>query len=1199
MLEFANTAKLIRGISLLSVFIFVLSCGSAIAQSSKATVSGTVTDANGAVVPEAKVIVRNAATGETRETTTNAEGFYEVPLLDIGTYTVTVSKTGFQTVRRENITLQTATETSADVQLPTGEISNEVVITAEAPLVQTETGERSAIITGREVTELPLSGQNFTQLATLTPGVARVNNVGVGGGPEARAFNNGDPRAGSGGPGSSNENGSTESSRFARSGGANLSVNGQRATQNNFSLDGVDNNEPQFGTIGVYPNPESIAEFKVSTSIPPAEVGRAAGAVITVTTKSGGNQFSGSAFYTGQSSKLNAYHPVLKTKLAEEIARGTRPGTVQYDALLKPVQQINNFGGTFGGPIIKNRTFFFADYWGQRNRLPFPANTTVPTVGAKTGDFSGYLVRNAQGQIIAGQIFNPYTGQPFANNIIPSNLINSVGQKYLQAFPNPTTNVINPSGRLDCCINSNSGGPNYFTQRANEENINNFKIRIDHKFNDRNSINGSFNEQKQDTVRANLFPGNIPTAGFGAGEERTNARYFNVSDVHTFSPTVLNEFRFGITQIQISIFNCGVGGACGVSPTFAQDIGIPNSNDGTDLASGGALIGNFGNGFTEFTGDGGLFQVKSKNPYFADTVTVIRGNHTIKFGGELRLRYLNTVDGGRTGALKGQFQYGDRGPASKPLVAGQVCPAQSTTVVNGVTQCFVRPDGIPYGGTGSSLANILLNTVPDLVTKGQIFGGPFDLRSQEWGFFVQDDWKASDRLTLNLGLRYDLFTPNSEANGRYSLYDPAQRQVVVASGGDDRIVSTDKNNFGPRASFAYAINSDKTLVLRGGYGLIYSLDGVDYPPGIRNAPFSNSVSRDQFDVPSTGSVFTLASGPPPVPQSINPANIPQDFAVYAIDQEQITPYTHQFQLSMQYQFWKEYSIDIGYVGNRTRNLLYANNIGSGGAGIARNAAGQLLNSAIIYTNGAKSQYDSLQVQFQKRYSRNIQGQVSYTFSRTLDNSTGIFNGLGDQREGRNGPINPLNLDDDWGRSSLDVPHLLSASAIIDLPFGKGQPFLDRGGIVDKLVGGWQLNFLVNGRSGYRFSVVANGGIQRPSLVGDPFANLTSGRLLNRAAFSETANLRSVTNAAGQVIRFGNLERNAFQGPSIWTTDMSVFKNIAITERVRFQLGFEFYNLFNRLNFTVPNNNVSNGDFGEIKNNAQSGRTVQYRAKINF
>ncbi len=298
----------------------------AIAQSNKGEIKGTVRDQSGAIVQNAQVTVTNSGTGAARTVSTGDDGTYYVPLLDPGIYRVEVvppAALNLQKSLQEAVTVQTAQTVPLDISLQTGSVGAEVTVTSAASLVETETSDRGSVVSGREVTELPLSGRNFTQLATLTPGVVRANNVGLGGGPEARSFNNGDPRAGSGGPGSSNSQGSSESSRFNRSGGAAISANGQRATNNNFSLDGVDNNEPQFGTIGTFPNPDAIAEFKVTTSIPPAEVGRAAGAVINTSIKSGTNDFHGSLYYYGQNSKLNAYHVALKTRLAEAIGRGS------------------------------------------------------------------------------------------------------------------------------------------------------------------------------------------------------------------------------------------------------------------------------------------------------------------------------------------------------------------------------------------------------------------------------------------------------------------------------------------------------------------------------------------------------------------------------------------------------------------------------------------------------------------------------------------------------------------------------------------------------------------------------------------------------------------------------------------------------------------------------------------------------------
>lgn len=1164
-----------------STLFLLLMALPAMGQTNKATITGTVSDPSGAVISGATVTVTNVNTGIERKVTTGDDGTYVVPLLDIGIYKVAVAAAGFKEVVRDNITLQTSDRLPIDVQVTTATAGTEVVtVTAEAPIVQTETSDRGSVITGREVTELPISGRNFTQLATLVPGVARAANTGFGGsGPDSRQFNNGDPRAGDGGPGSSNSQGATETSRFARSGGGTLTVNGQRPTNNNFSLDGVDNNEPQFGTIGVFPNPDAIAEFKVSTSIPQAEVGRASGAVINTTIKSGTNDLHGSLYYYGQNSALNALHPMLKRDRALAIGRG--------DAFIpdKAVQQIHEFGGTVGGPIIKNRTFFFFDYLGQRNNLPFPATSTVPTILSREGNFSEFPT-----------IFNPYTGQPFPGNRIPANLIDPVSQRVMKLYPLPTAAVINP-GQFN---------NNYFTQRADKETINNFEGKIDHRLSDNNALTGRFNEQRLNTVRANLLAG-LPTAGFGAGEENGNTRQLTLSDTHTFSPRVLNEFRFGFTQINIAIFNCGVKGACGTSPTFADDVGIPNVNDGSDEQSGGPGLGNFGTGFTEFLGDGGLFQVKSKNPYFADTLTIIKGEHTFKAGAELRLRYLNTIDGGRSGSLKGSIQYADAAPTANNLLPGQVCPPESRA--NNGTQCYVDKNGVPYGGTGNAQANQLMSLPAFQVSRGRVFGGPFNLRTQELGLFVQDDWKVNSRLTLNLGLRYDIFTPPTESDARVSYYNPAQRQVTVATSPHDRVVDTDLNNFGPRIGFAYALRDDKNLVLRGGYALLYTLDGTDYPPAIRNPPFTNSFNLSQFNQdPANRTYFSVKSGPPSVTTQVDPANLPPDVSLFSVDFHQRTGYVHQGQLSLQYQFARNWSVDVGYVVNRSNNLLTTFNLGTSGTGEARNQAGQFLNNVLLYTNVADSSYDGLQVQLQKRMSNNIQGQVSYTWSHTIDNAIGVIGSLGDSRNGgRSGPTNPFDLDADRGNSSLDIRHLLSASAIIDLPFGKGQRFLNHGGPVNALLGGWQMNIIESARTGFPFTVVCNCGAVRPSLIGDPFVNTPAGRFLNPAAFStDPARLVSVKNAAGNTISFGTLGRNTFRGPSIYNTDVSFFKNTAVTEHWKLQIGIELYNAFNHTNLTVPNNNFT--DVGNnngvptgygVFNGAYPGRVVQYRAKFLF
>jgi hypothetical protein len=1130
------------------------------------------------VVSGATVKVINVNNNSERTVTTNDDGTYVAPLLDIGIYKVEVAAQGFQPVTRENVTLQVGDRLPVDVQLAATGAAETVNVTASAPIIQSESSERGSVITGREVTELPLTGRNFTQLATLTPGVSRVT---IGTLSDARANNNGDPNAGGQGPGGGDARGSTESSRFARSGGAVLSANGQRPTNNNFAVDGVDNNEPQFGSIGVFVNPDAIAEFKVTTSVPPAEVGRAGGAVINTIVRSGTNEFHGSLYYYGSNNALNAYHPILKRKQAEAIASGSSFIPVKADLTT------HEFGGTVGGPVIKDKTFFFFDYLGSRNDFPTGLTSTVPSEANIAGNFSNYTA----------PLLDPRTGLAFAGNRIPANRLSPNAVKFFNLFPRPNADVINPGQFVN----------NFFSTRNVREHIDNYGIKIDHRITDTNSLMGRYNHQNLNNERGSFFP-QVP-AGFGAGIEDGNTRQLVITDTHQFSPAILNDFRFGFTKINIGILNCGVGGACGISETFSEDVGIPNANNGTFEQSGSILTGGFGNGFVEFAGDGGPFIVNSKNPYFADSLTIIKGSHQWKMGAEVRLRYLNTIDGGRTGGLKGNLSFADNGPSAQALASGQTCPAESRTTIRvdnrDVPACFVDPNGIPFGGTGNALANILIG-VPALQTfRGSVPGGAFDLRSQEYGFFVQDDWKVSDRLTLNLGLRYDVFPSATEADGRLGNFSIDERRVIVATGSGDRLVETDKNNFGPRIGFAYAINPDKTMVLRGGYGLLYTLDGTDRPPLVQNPPFTNSVTyNNAFDSSTPRSVFNLDTGAPNVP-TVDPANIPNNVVVFLLDPRQKTASVHQFNLGFQYQFGADWAIDIGYAGNRSRNLLATRDIGGGGTAQARNAAGVFI-PAQAYENRASANYDSLQTQIRKRLSRNVQGQLSYTWSHNIDDSTGVFGGIGEGRGTRGGPVNPFCFICEKGNSALDVRHLVSADAIIDLPFGRGQRFFDSNATADKIVGGFQVGVIVLARSGYPFTVIdgSSNGV-RASQVGDPFANTngTGGRYLNPDAFKKADII--VTNAAGTQIKFGSLGRNTFNGPHIVRTDMSVVKNTGLTERIKLQLGFDFNNVFNSSIYTVPNNDINNfnfvtrtGDFGKFES-AFPGRVVQFKGKLLF
>lgn len=1094
----------------------------------RASITGAVTDTQGAAVSAAIVTATNVGTGVTKQTKTSDEGRYSFgAIFDPGTYTVKVELQGFKSATSEQLVLQIGDVREVNIALEPGNISDQVVVTAEAPLVETETSVRGEVITGRQITELPLNGRNFASFATLIPGVTRAV---VGALTDASAFQ---------GSVSGLSEGSTESARFSRSQGSSLSVNGLRPQNNSFSLDGVDNNEGQYGQIGVFPPPDAIQEFKVVTSVPSAEQGRGNGFIDT-TFKSGGNELHGSGYYYHRNDVFDA-SPVFSRLSTVD------PATGQAILPRKPARREHEFGFTLGGPVYipglyngRNKTFFFGDYQGQRNKYPFERGspfTTVPTALSRNGDF-----REFGGITIDGETVNR----------IPNNLIDPVAQRYLNSFPLPN-------------FPQNGTTNNFLRLRNVEETIDGFDVRIDHNLSNNHVLFGRFSYADQFRTRDSFF--DLLPAGFGAGEEDGSTRQFAFGSTYSFAPTTINDFRFGYTRITIGINECGVGGRCGISPTVSADLGIPNANAGEDeLRQGGLGVGTGGNGSIEFTGDGGPFIVPQNHFYVSEKVTFIRGNHNLRVGGEARFRQINPFDGGRTGPAKG----------------------------------FLGFDGGTGGGTGNAQANMLLG-IAGFSAAPQI-NGPFTISYHEYSLFVHDDWKISPRLTLNLGLRYDLFTNPVERHNRFGNYDLASRRILVASDEDRNLVSDDHNNFGPRIGFAYAVGNDRNIVVRGGWGLLYFQDATEFPPLALNPPNGASVFLGGTDL--QGRPVDLSTGPPQAVGNNDPVNL-QEFAAYRyVDPNNRAAYTHQYNLGVQWQFARTWVLDVGYQGSSTKKLLATRNLGSNGLGLARTATGGNLTSVKAYENRAAASYNSLQMRLEKRLSRGLVMINSYTWSHTLDETSGDFGAIAEARGDVGGPQNPFCFTCEKGNSGFDYRHRFTSSVVYDLPFGKGRQFLDQGEVVDKIIGGWQVNFIVTAQSGQPYSIVTGNG-QRPDLIGDPLANIPDGLEFNPNAFAPPSG--RVTNLAGNVITFGNAPRNFLRGPSRYNTDFSLFKNTSLTETVSLQLGIEFFNFFNNVQRVVPNNFLNftaNGtvDFGNLPGqifNAYPQRQGQFRAKIIF
>ncbi len=1157
--------KLLRAICVLAAVVSGIF--PALAQSERATINGRATDPSGAVIAEAEVKVTSLATGISFATKTNSEGYYTTAAtLKPGSYRVEVTHAGFKKAVSEEIVVQIGDVREVNVTLEIGAVGEQVTVTATAPTLETETSNRGEVITGREIVDLPLKDRNFTNLATLTPGVTRAL-VGVL--VDQTAFNQGDPNAGSV-SGLGDARGSSEAARFSRSGGASISANGLRPTNNNFTIDGVDNNEPQFGTIGAFPNPDAIAEFKVETSVAKAESGNGGAQVIT-NIKSGGNDYHGSAYYYGQNDALNATHPEIRRQRADRV-KNNGLTEAQAEALLpKSTIRAHEFGFTFGGPIIKDRTFFFGDYLGQRNHIPNTFTSTVPSDAIH--DFLDGTTCDGNFSNFTAPIRDPQNQNPFPGNIVVGLCnrtdLSQQAVKLLKAYPRP-----NIPGVIDA--DSNSNRPNFAGQRNNQERINSGEIKIDHRFSERNNITGRYYRSDQERVRANFFP-NLPTAGFGAGNEIGNTRQVSISDTHMFRPTLLNEVRFGWTHPEIGIFNCGVGGACGVSPTFCQDIGIPNCNTGELAASGGILTGGFGSGFLEFTGDGGLFLVKSNNYTVADNVTIVTGKHTWKAGVDIRPRFLDSLDSGRSGALKGALNYGDT-------------------------------------NTGNVQLDMLLGTAAPQASHAGIEGGAraFELRTTDWSLFVQDDWKATPSLTLNLGLRYDVFPSFKEADGRMANFDPVSGQIIEASGSGDRLIDTAYKNIGPRAGFAYSFGAGgQHMVLRGGYGLFYTLDGVDYPPLVRNPPNTTAVSFDAFA--GTPGNFSLTTGPP-VLNIVDPPVVRPESTLFAVEADQKVATVHQWNLTWQTTLGSELTLDLGYVGSRSRHLLATRQLGNQNNGLGEvtttvgcsGAPPCTVSNVTAYENRSSSNYDAFQAKLEKRYSYGLLGRVSYTWSHNIDDSAGVFSGAGDQRNNAFGPVNPLDFRFDRGNSSLDRRHVFSTNWVYDLPFGKGKQLASSAsGPLNAVIGGWQLSTVVTAGTGQPFTVsgdTGNGFDSTANLVGDPDKGAPAGLFLNPTAFAPPTQgnpgTTCVNNLAGKLICFGNTRRNQFTGPHYFRTDFSFFKEFVLTERFKTRFGLQMFNVFNNDDPVVPQARISNTDFAEFRN-AFPPRTMLYQLKVLF
>jgi len=1188
------------------VLIGLCLCGLALAQTDTGRLFGTITDSTGAVVPNATVSVTEVATGRVVTATTDGSGNYSISALPVAKYRVEVKKEGFR-AENADIAIDVSQVLEISLKLQAGSASTSVDVTGEIPIVDTSTSSVGEVIQGRQVVDLPLNGRNFTALALLTPGVSR------------GAYNNNSAGIG---PGGSGTNAAAETWRNYDSGGAALAVNGLRPQANNYIMDSIDNNESLVNTIVIFPAIEDVAEFKTTTNIAPAEFGRAGGAVIQVATKSGTNQIHGAAYWFNRS-KIAAADTFQYTSNPQCTFLG-ESGCVALPPLSR-----NQFGAALGGPIWKNKLFAFVDYQGWRQVLPAGVDTTrVPTALMRTGNFTELLSPGGTGTATStpdaavcpnlysgstvmpqfasglGYVYNPQTCLPFgwvgdsttgsagpSINMIPT--ANQIGPavSYLNLFPLPNIPTANVA----------TNDSNFSQQQSQVINENDYDARIDFVATSKDTIFGRYSLGTDFLNGTQILSDSSHNLPSGGGTNPSHPRQVAVGWTHIVSPTIINEFHYGWIRDLL-----GYQQPNGSVATAAA-IGIQNANT-SPLLGGMPIIGGwYGN--ISYIGDGGPYLVVEPTQQFSDAVSWIKGKHAFKFGTSIIHRDVNWDQGNNA---KGYFWIDDGSFGAYP----------TSTSHHGTF-------------TGFEDSELLAGFVG--AYSFGAFSGYFQTRSWENGFFAQDDWRVNHRLTLNLGLRYDLLTWPTEASNHQSNFNPATGELVEAgtsaasaAGYNRALINTPKHDFGPRVGFAWDMFGDGRTVLRGGYGLFYYLDRGGVGNELSNNPDFNGTST-LYACPTvttcgTGNRFTFtgqaplgdnnpadATNPlPPKTGGIAPNAVTSGNNVVYYPKNSPNSHIQEWNLQIERSLDSKTSLDVAYVGTKMSNLATTFNanmniFGTGCAGCPAATSWFPSVGGTINPNGVgainatemigSGDYNALQTKVTRRMSHGLLLTAAYTWSHTLDDSPSAFGTSGGVIMGANGT--PL-LQFERGNADTDQRQLFTFSSIYELPFGRGKAFgNDVPSAVNYALGGWQWNNVIVRATGTPIDITgAPTGNGRPDYNGGCKTNVSFHVWIACPAGAFTA----PAGPFGQ----GDLERNAFPGPGTFSWDMSLVKNITIKERVTAQLRAQVYNLTNTPQFQNPDtrytDTVSNGSgFGTLFNARISppNRELELAMRVTF
>jgi hypothetical protein len=1078
----------------LATYLLVPSLASA--QFDTATVLGTVRDASGSHVPGVTVTLSNVNTGITVTTVTGNDGSYQILNVRVGTYVVRAELEGFSTAVAENIAVTVNARLRVDLMLTVGNLDERVVVTGSAPVLESESSERGQVIGREQIVNLPLNGRNYADLALLAPGVRR--------------------------------------SGIADSRDASFNVNGQRSALNNFILDGVDNNN--YGTSNqgfsnqvVQVSPDAVQEFKVQTDAFSAEFGRSGGAVINATFRSGTNQFRGTAWEFHRNTALNA------------------TGFFKPTSGVKPTLVRNQYGFVFGGPIIRNRTFFFGHYEGFRQVSRTLTFATLPTQAQRQG-------------IVGRPIRNPLTGELYADGVIPASAITPFAAKVLAGLPDPTR----------------PGVANNFDSLPRRQDYNDkFDVKFDHNFSPGTTAFVRYSHRKVDNFEPPPIPGvtGSPSNAFVHVLNRQLAG----GATHTLSANSLLEVRFGVSPGEAGKYPPGVG-----QPGMLEAYGIPGLP--TDPRFAGGLTQQSVSGWT-------TWGQQSSNPQFQNPFVIngrvnftrLAGRHSIKTGYEYQA--INTeIDDFNP-------KYGSDG------YSGQ----------------FSRPAGAPADPAIYNLADFMFGA-----RNSYGLVNPFiaNLRQRMHFAYVQDDYRVTERLTLNMGMRYEFATPQWEKDNFLTNFDPQTNSLILASDGsiaDRALVNPDRNNFAPRLGAAYKLTP--RTVLRGGFGVSYvhfnRLGGENLLSF--NGPHVVEVSITQqpsqgLCAPNQAPTTCFRPTQQGYPQGLNvPANYSTlNARVNYIPFDSPTASVRSWHFTVQRELGENLLLEVAYVGNAGRNLVILGDYNQARPnGPTENLALQARRPIQGYQfiqaafAGGDSDYRALQGKIERRFSRGLYLLNSFTWSRAVDLASGHL----EAQNGDNSRVNYRDLEYQRGVSGYNQPLNNTTSIVWDVPFGRGLRFgANMGAIMDGVLGGWRVTAINTMTSGLPINLtyspsatfqVSGAPTYRPNLLGPALAPKGERSIDNY--FDKT----NVVIPTDRTQPFGNAPRNAVRGYAFHQMDLGLHKSFNLPgQHTRLEVRGEFFNVLNKTNFGSPNGNASAAAFGTIRSTAPA-RQIQLGVKLYF